>query len=98
MSDLLEFLREWFSGLHLPSLARIGESMDPVAWTLVALLAGGVLLGIFFSLSTRRAFLMPDDTEATPDVLLARLKQEPTRLSPVAIISRLGAEATLELL
>ena len=98
MSDFLEFIKEWFAGLNLPSLARIGESMDPVAWTLVVLLSVGVLLGIFFSLSTRRAFLMPDDTEATPDVLLARLKQDPTRLSPVAIISRLGAEATLELL
>ncbi|MCC6456664.1 MAG: hypothetical protein IT328_17045 [Caldilineaceae bacterium] len=98
MSDFLELLQEWFGGLNLPSLERIGESMDPVAWTLVALLTGGVLLGIFFSLSTRRAFLMPDDTEATPNVLLARLKQDPTRLSPVAIISRLGAEATLELL
>jgi hypothetical protein len=98
MSELSELLQEWFGGLNLPSLERIGESMDPVAWTLVALLTGGVLLGIFFSFSTRRAFLMPDDTEATPHVLLARLKQEPTRLSPVAIISRLGAEATLELL
>ncbi|NJR12854.1 hypothetical protein HC776_03105 [bacterium] len=36
--------------------------------------------------------------EATPDILLARLKQDPSRLSPIAIVSRLGAEATLELL
>ncbi len=41
--------------------------MDLVAWTLVILLSVGVLLGIFFSLNTRRAFLMPDDTEATPE-------------------------------
>ncbi|HXF62527.1 MAG TPA: hypothetical protein VNK95_12980, partial [Caldilineaceae bacterium] len=46
----------------------------------------------------RRALLTPDDVESTPVVLLARLKQDPTRLSPVSIISRLGAEATLELL
>jgi hypothetical protein len=98
MSELLELSQEWLDGLNLPSFERVVNSMDPVAWTLVALLTGGVLLGIFFSFGTRRAFLMPDDTEATPGVLLARLKQDPTRLSPVAILSRLGAEATLELL
>lgn len=101
MPDLLELIEQWWNGLNLdrfPTLARIVESMDPIAWTLVGLLVGAVILGIFFSISTRRVFLAPDDTEATPEVLLARLKQDPTRLSPVAILSRLGAEATLELL
>jgi hypothetical protein len=101
MQELLDLLRSWFDSLgldQLPSLDRIVQSMDPIAWTLVALLTGAVAVGIFFSLSTRRTFLTADDTEATPQVLLARLKQDPTRLSPVAIISRLGAEATLDLL
>lgn len=98
LSELVQqFLDRW--GLNqFPSWTRILESMDPVAWTLATLLAGAVVLGLFFSLSTRRAFLTPDDTESSPKVLLARLKQDPTRLSPVAIISRLGAEATLELM
>ncbi len=101
MAELLELIQSWLDQLGfdgLPSVDRIAQSMDPIAWTLAALLTGAVGLGIFFSLSTRRAFLTPDDTEATPQVLLARLKQDPTRLSPVAIISRLGAEATLDLL
>lgn len=83
---------------QLPPPAQILESMDAVAWTLVALLTGAVVLGVFLSMSTRRSFLQPDDLEATPDVTLARLKQDPTQLPPLAIVSRLGAEATLELL
>jgi hypothetical protein len=98
LSELLQELLERWELDQMPSWARIVESMDPVAWTLVGLLLGAVFLGLFFSLSTRRAFLTPDDIEATPSVLLARLKQDPTRLSPVAIISRLGAAATRELL
>lgn len=101
MPEFGELLRQWLDQLQLdsfPTLERIVASMDPIAWTLVGLLLGAVVVGVFFSLSTRRAFLSPDDTETTPEVLLARLKQDPTRLSPVAILSRLGAEATLELL
>ncbi len=101
MPDIGELLRRWLDQLELdrlPTLERLAASMDPVAWTLVGLLVSAVVVGIFFSLSTRRAFLAPDDTETTPEVLLVRLKQDPTRLSPVAILSRLGAEATLELL
>jgi len=96
-----ELLQRWLDDLDLgpfPTLERIAASMDPVAWTLVMLLVGAVGVGIFFSLSTRRTFLAADEPEATPDMVLARLKQDPTRLSPVAIIARLGAEATLELL
>jgi hypothetical protein len=98
MTETVQRLLERWDLNRFPSLARIVESMDPVAWTLVGLLIGAIGLGILFSLSTRRSFLVPDEIESTPDMLLARLKQDPTRLSPVAIISRLGAEATLELL
>ena len=98
LSELLQRFLERMDLGRFPSLARILNSMDPVAWTLVGLLITAVGLGVFFSISTRRSFLTSDEIESTPDVLLARLKQEPTRLSPVAIISRLGAEATLELL
>lgn len=101
MQALFESLRHFWEQLgfdRFPSLTRIVQAMDPVAWTLVILLAGAIGVGIFFSISTRRSFLRPDEVESTPDVLLARLKQDPSRLSPVAIVSRLGAEATLELL
>lgn len=92
-----ELLRRW-DLTHFPSFQRILNSMDPIAWTLVLLLVGAVALGLFFTLSTRYRFLQPDEVEATPDVLLARLKQDPTYLTPLAIINRLGAEATVELL
>lgn len=99
MAQLVEAIRTFFEGLGaMPSGQRILASMDPVAWTLVLLLGGAVIAGLFFSLTTRRSFLRPDEIEATPQMLLARLKQDPTRLAPIAIVSRLGAEATLELL
>ncbi|CAN5611729.1 hypothetical protein BH10CHL1_BH10CHL1_51280 [soil metagenome] len=101
MQELLKFFQRLLERLDLnqfPSFARILASMDPVAWTLVTLLAGAIGIGAFFSLSTRRSFLQPDEVETTPELLLARLKQDPTRLPPVAIVSRLGSEATLELL
>src|SRR5690606_8208425 len=99
MSQLVESIRTFFEGLGtLPSWQRIVASMDPVAWALVLLLGGAVVVGLFFSLTTRRSFLQPDEIEATPQMLLARLKQDPTRLPPVAIVSRLGSDATLELL
>ncbi len=82
---------------QLPSVQRLFESMDPIAWTLVLLMAGAVALGIVFTLSTRHTFLRPDEVESTPEVLLARLKQDPTWLTPMSIVNRLGAEATLEL-
>lgn len=99
MTQWMEAIRTFFEGFGvLPSGQRILTSMDPVAWLLVTLLGGAVIVGVFFSLTTRRTFLHPDEIEATPQMLLARLKQDPTRLAPIAIISRLGADATLELL
>jgi hypothetical protein len=96
--DALVRFWESLSPQNWPSLGRVVEVMDPVAWTLVGLLVGAIGVGIFLSVTTRRAFLKRDDVEVSPAVMLARLKQDPTRLSPVAIVSRLGAEATLELL
>ncbi len=99
MAQMLEAIRTFFEGLgELPSARQIVASMDPVAWTLVILLVGAVIVGLFFSLTTRRSFLATDEIESSPQMLLARLKQDPTRLAPIGIISRLGAEATLELL
>lgn len=101
MEELLEALRRFFEQddqVQFPPLARIVDSMDAVAWTLLVLLVGAVLLGIFFSFSNRRTFLRADEVESTPEVTLARLKQDPTQLPPLTIVSRLGAEATLELL
>jgi hypothetical protein len=98
LSEAIQQLLERWDLDRFPAWARILDSMDPVAWTLVALLVGAVMLGVFFSVSTRRSFLKADEIESTPDILLARLKQDPAQLSPVAIISRLGAEATLDLL
>jgi hypothetical protein len=101
MQWIFDTLQEFWANLQVerwPSWAQLVEAMDPVAWTLVVLLVGAVGIGIFLSVTTRRSFLRGDDVEATPDLVLARLKQDPTRLSPVAIVSRLGADATLELL
>lgn len=105
MDALIEQVRQFVAGLSsggesgaFPAPDRILDAMDPVAWTLVALFGAALLVGIVFTLSTRRSFLRPDEPEATPDVTLARLKQDPERLPPVAIVSRLGADATLELL
>jgi len=101
MPDIAGALQRFFeqsNGFQFPSPERLVQSMDPVAWLLVALLGGAVVVGVVFSVSTRRSFLKPDEMESSPQILLARLKQDPTRLPPLAIISRLGAEATLELL
>jgi hypothetical protein len=101
MQELIDALERFWESLRLdqaPSLGRIMAAMDPVAWTLVALLVVAIVVGIFFSVSTRRSFLKTDEVAITPAMVLARLKQDPTRLSPVAIVSRLGADATLELL
>jgi hypothetical protein len=102
---MIEQVLDFFRGLaermgldQIPSVARIGQAMDPVAWTLVVLLVAAVGVGVYLTLSTRRSFLPQDEVETTPGILLARLKQDPTWLSPTAIVSRLGAEATLELL
>ncbi len=73
-------------------------ALDPVAWVLVTLLFIAVIVGVTFTVTTRRSFLKPDAVEASPQLQLARLKQDPTQLPPVSIISRLGAENTLELL
>ncbi len=101
MQEWLDQLRGLFSGgdaSSFPSSQRILQAMDPIAWTLVALFSSAIVVGLVFALSTRRSFLRPDDLEATPDITLARLKQDPEKLPPVAIVSRLGADATLELL
>lgn len=105
MEEILEAISEFFQNLggepgpsDLPSGESILNAMDPIAWTLVALLTAALFVGVFFTLSTRRSFLKPDEIESTPDVTLARLKQDPERLPPVAVVSRLGSDATLELL
>lgn len=101
MSEVAGAIQRFFEQIApggLPSGQSILASMDPVAWLLVTLLLAAVVVGIVFTVSTRRSFLRPDEVEASPEVSLARVKQDPTRLPPVAIISRLGAESTLELL
>ena len=100
MPDVSEALQDLLDRLDLnrfPSVSRIVESMDIVAWTLIALLAVALTLGLVLALSTRRTFITPDEPESTPAMLLEQLKRDPTYLAPVAILSRLGAEATVEL-
>jgi len=96
--SLLERILQTLGLGNFPSLQRIADSMDPIAWTLVLLLVGAVLMAVYFSLSTRYAFTRLESTEATPEILLFRLKQDPTHLTPQSILNRLGGEATLELL
>ena len=101
MPDFTAGLQQFLESLNpsrWPSPAAWAQAMDPVAWVLVALLAGAVVVGVVFSVTTRRSFLRPDAHEYSPALVLARLKQDPTRLPPVSIISRLGSDATLELL
>lgn len=94
----LERILETLGLDNLPTLQQIADSMDPVAWTLVFLLLGAVLMAVYFSLSTRYSFANLDEVETTPEALLFRLKQDPTFLTPQSILNRLGGEATLELL
>lgn len=96
IGDALQRFFESFGGW--PGGQQLLGAMDPVAWTLVFLLLGAAVVGVFFSLTTRRSYLQPDEIESSPEIVLARLKQDPTRLPPSSIISRLGAEASLELL
>jgi len=101
MQALLDTLRDIFQGWsfeEFPSLSQFVQAMDPVAWTLALLLLLAVAVGLYLTFSTRHFFFQVDDVEISPEMLLARLKQDPGRLSPVAILSRIGAEATLELL
>lgn len=68
-----------------------------VAWTLVGLMGVALMLGLVLAVSNRRTFITPDEPESTPAMLLEQLKRDPTYLAPVAILSRLGAEATVDL-
>ena len=82
----------------LPTSQQILDSMDPFAWTLILLLIGAVILGVFFTLNTRYRFHAFQEAEAGPEALLARLQRDPTYLTPASIINRLGADTTLQLL
>ena len=60
MPDISTAIQEFAARLRLPIPERILESMDFVAWVLVALLVMAVMVGISFVLTTRRSFLKPD--------------------------------------
>lgn len=96
MPDFASLFQEWVSRIPFPESAT--TSVDFVGWVLISLVAVAIAVAISFSLTTRRSFLKPDALESSPNLLLARIKQDPTRMPPVAIVSRLGADATLELL
>lgn len=101
MSENANLFEELLSRLGLdalPTYQQILESMDPLSWTLVLLLTGAVVLGVFFTLNTRYRFHAFQEAETTPEILLARLKQDPTYLTPTSIVNRLGADTTLLLL
>ena len=58
MPDLGNSLQQLLDALNpgrIPSLQRIIASMDPVAWTLLALLLGAIGVGLFFGLTNRRS-------------------------------------------
>ena len=101
MSDLTDRFEELLRRLGLdalPTIEQLLASMDPFSWTLILLLGGAVILGVYLTLNTRYRFHSLQDAEATPELLLARLKEDPTYLTPASIISRLGADTTLQLL
>jgi len=91
-----QHLNSWLESF--PLWERLIDSMDPIAWTLLGLFIGAILLAFYFSLTAQRFFIRPDDVESTPQMLLKSLQENPTKLAPISIISRLGADATLELL
>ncbi|MCX6042464.1 MAG: hypothetical protein NTV69_15170, partial [Caldilinea sp.] len=65
MGQMVEAIRTFFEQLgSTPSLQRIVVSMDWVAWILVLLLGGAALVGVYFSLTTRRVLLDSDQLEA----------------------------------
>ena len=101
MSESQDQLEEMLGRLgldRLPTFQQILDSMDPLLWTLVLLLSGALILGVFFAINTRYRFRGWQEVEAAPEFLLARLKQDPTYLTPASIINRLGADTTLNLL
>lgn len=98
LREALQSLTDSWNLGQFPPLQRVIESMDPIAWILVSLLAIAVVIGLVFNLSTRYIFLRPEDVEVMPAELIGQLKRDPTRMAPAAVVNRLGADATLELL
>ena len=98
IGNTFEFAQSGGGDDGFPSLAQIAASMDPIAWILVGLLGAAVVVGVVFNLTTRYSFLRTDEEETTPEILLDRLKANPTYLPAANVVNRLGAEATLELL
>lgn len=98
LQAIIQRITQTGSSENALSVESLAASMDGVAWLLTGLFIVAVVVGLFFSISTRRTFLRVDDVETTTEMLLARLKQDPSVLPPPVILSRLGAEATLELL
>lgn len=94
LKSLQSFFEDWQWG-EFPSLERLAEAMDPVAWTLVILpcwRSGLVSTSLWAPVSF---FCTPMMSSGHRSCCWLGLKQDPGRLSPVAIISRIGAEATL---
>ena len=79
MPDLSTAIQDFVQRLRLPIPEGVLESTDFVGWVLVALVVVAVAVGISFSLTMRRSFLKPDALESSPALLLARIKQDPTR-------------------
>ena len=95
INSVRQYLESWLD--RFPPMERLIDSMDPIAWTLLGLFVGAIILAFYFSLTTQKFFTKLDDVESTPQILLRTLQEDPTKLAPISIISRLGAEATFEL-
>ncbi len=98
LRQFLDQLRDASTWSDWPSMATLQAAMDPVAWILVLIALGSVLLGSVFSLRWRRTGGVSADAESHPTTLLERAKQNPACLTPVAMLQRMGAERTRELL
>ncbi len=98
LQEFLDQLQDREGWGDFPSVATLQEAMDPLAWTMVLLVLGSVLLGGLFSLLLRRTGGVVTDADNRPEALLERVKQNPAYLAPTAMLQRIGAEGIRELL
>ena len=98
LRDQLEQLRDWEAWSDPPSWAVWVTAMDPIAWTMLAVTAMILVLGVFTQILRRSGGEYGGDAESMPDTLLERLQQNPTYLAPTSILQQIGAERVLELL
>ncbi len=98
LQDFLDQLLDPSGWDNIPSWHTLQAAMDPVAWAMVLIVLISVVLGSFFSLRSQRRGGTAADLDRRPEALLESAKQDPACLAPAAMLQRMGAERTRELL